>query len=113
MRTSEERIAELHRRMDALKQARALRKYRLTCAAACAAALIITVLTALGISRLPVQVNDPVSGGVTASVFAGNTALGYIVTALIALCLGVLVTVFCFRLKRKTRNGDTDNGRKH
>ena len=113
MRTSEERIEELHLRMDALKQAKAVRRYRLARAAACTAALAVTVLVALGVSLLPVQVNDPVSGSVTASVFAGNTALGYIVTALVALCLGALVTVFCFRLKQRTMNGDTGNGRKH
>ena len=102
MRTSEERIEALHCRMDALKQAKAIRNYHLTCAAACVAALILTVLTALGVSRLPFRANDPVSGSVTASVFAGNTTLGYIVTALIALCLGVLVTIFCFRMKQRT-----------
>ena len=109
MRTSEQRIEELHRRMNALKQAKALRKYRLTCAAACTAALIVTVLIALGVSRFPIQVNNPVSGGVTASVFAGNTALGYIVTALIALCLGILVTVFCFRMKRRMNETEKYN----
>ena len=113
MRTSEERVAEMHRRMDGLKRAKALRRYRLTCAGAGAAALIVTVLLALGVSRLPIQVNDPVSGAVTASAFAGNAALGYIVVALMALCLGVFVTVFCFRLKRRTKDGDTDDGRKY
>lgn len=27
-------------------------------------------------------------------------ALGYVAVALVALCLGVVVTLFCFRLKR-------------
>ena len=106
MRTSEERVAELHRRMDALKQAKALRRYRLTCAAACAAALIVAVLTALGVSRLPIQASETVSGSVTASIFAGHESVGYVVVALVALCLGVLVTVFCFRMKR--RMGETE-----
>ena len=101
MRTSEERIEELHRRMDALKQARALRRYRLICAAACAAALILTVLLALGVSGLPAQSGETVPGSITASVFAGNETAGYVVVALIALCLGVLVTVFCFRIKHR------------
>ena len=113
MRTSEERIEELHRRMNTVKQAKAARKYRLICAAACAAALVLSVLAALGVSRLPVRVISPVSGGVSASVFAGHTALGYIVTALIGLCLGVLATVVCFRLKRRKINEDADHGRKH
>ena len=101
MRTSDERIAELHRRMDAMKQEKALRRYHLACAAVCTAALIVTVLMALGVSRLRVQDNDPVSGSVAASVFAGREAVGYVVVALAALCLGVLVTVFCFRMKRR------------
>lgn len=103
MRTSEQRIKELHCRMDTLRQTKALRKYRLICAAACTAALVITVLMALGVSGLPVQSGETASGGVTASVFAGHEALGYIVTALIALCLGALVTVFCFRLRQRIR----------
>ena len=111
MRTSEQRVAELHHRMDALKQVRALRRYRLTCVAACAAALIVAVLMALGVSRLPIQANDAVSGSAAASFFAEHTALGYIVAALLALCLGVLVTVFCFRLKRRIMDEDTENGR--
>lgn len=101
MRTSEERIEELHRRMDALKQAKALRKYRLTCAAACTVAMIVTVLMALGVSRLPVQSNETAPGSVTASIFAGHEAVGYVVIALVALCLGVLVTIFCFRMKMR------------
>lgn len=101
MRTSEERVEELHRRMDALKQAKALRKYHLTCATACAAALIVTVLMALGVSHLPIRVNNPVSGSIAASVFAGHETVGYVVVALVALCLGVLVTIFCFRMKRR------------
>ena len=101
MRTSEERVAELHRRMGALKQAKAMRRYRLTCAAACAAALILTVLAALDVSRLPVWPDGAASGSVSASIFAGNTALGYVAVALAALCLGALVTVFCFRMKQR------------
>ena len=101
MRTSEERIKELHRRMNALKQANAVRRYRLTCAAACTAALFLTVLTALCVSRLPVQSNHTVSGSAAASTFAENETLGYVAVAIVALCLGMLVTVFCFRMKRR------------
>ncbi len=32
--------------------------------------------------------------------FEERAILGYVVVALVALCLGVLVTLFCFRLKR-------------
>lgn len=110
MRTSEERIAELHHRMNLLKQAKSKRRYRMICTAAYAACLAVTVLLTLGVSRLSVQTNGSVSDSVTGSIFAAHEALGHIVVALIALCLGVLVTVFCFRLKRRMDEKDKNDG---
>ncbi len=34
--------------------------------------------------------------------------LGYILVTVVALCLGVLVTVFCFRLKRRMEDKRDD-----
>lgn len=107
MGTSEERVAELHRRMEAMKQAKARRKFRLACAAAYAACLAVTVLAAVGVSRLPVH-SGAAPDGMTGSVFAGNEALGYIVVGLLALILGAMVTVFCFRLRRRMENKRND-----
>ena len=106
MRTSEERAEELHRRMNALKQASARRRYRGICASACAACLLLAVALALVISRNPVHAPGAVTGGVTASSFADRASLGYVLVAIVALCLGVLVTVFCFRLKRHMDDGE-------
>lgn len=101
MRTSEERIAELHRRMGEMKLARNRRRYVMTCTLAGAVCLVLLVMMAAGISRLPVRENNFVYGGVTASIFGTHEALGYIAVAVVSLCLGVTVTVFCFRMKRK------------
>ena len=101
MRTPEQRVEELHRRMDALKQAKARRKYNAVCASACAACLVLAVALALAVSRMPVKSTDAVKVGVTDSAYADHAALGYVLVAVAALCLGVLVTVFCFRLKRQ------------
>ena len=100
MRTSEERVKALHRRMDAMKRQQARRRYAVTCASAIAACLAVTILLALGVSLVPVQVRGIAVGGATGSVFAGSPALGCIVVALASLVLGALVTVFCFRLRR-------------
>ena len=43
-------------------------------------------------------------------IFEGNEILGYVLVALVALCLGVLLTVFCFRLKKQR---DEKNDREH
>ena len=113
MRTPEERVEELHRRMDALKRAKARRKYYAVCASACAACLILAVALALIVSQIPVNPTDTAAGSVTASVFADHVALGYILVAVVALCLGVLVTVFCFRLKRQMDEREKRDDRKH
>ena len=100
MRTNEERVEELHRRMAALRQEKARRRYRLTCAGACAAGIAAAVLLALGIGQIPPTSSGTVSGGAAGSFFAGSEALTYIAIAVIAFGLGVLVTLFCLRVKR-------------
>ena len=100
MRTPEARVEELHRRMDTLKKAKDRRKYAAVCVSACAACLMAAAALALAVSRMPVKNPDAVISGVTASAFTDHAALGYVLVAVVAFCLGVLVTVFCFRLKR-------------
>ena len=109
MRTSEERIDELHRRMAILQRGKIKRRFRtviLTTSAACIAAV---VCIALYISRISADVPVINQGNITASIFADNNALGYIVVAIIALCLGVLLTIFCFRMKSMADEGAADD----
>ena len=113
MRTSEERVQELHHRMRNMEKARNRRRYQMVCAAACTASLVITVLMALAISQIPVYTTDAVAGGMTASIFTDHASLGYVLVAIVALCLGVLVTVFCFRLKRHMDDKEKSDDRKH
>ena len=111
MRTSEERVEELHRRMDGLRRQKNLRRYRLQCALACAACLVLTTALAFAIAGTAVQAPEVVSAGVSASIFAGHTTLGYVVIALLAFCLGAVFTIFCFRLRKHGEEKDDD--RKH
>ncbi len=106
MRTSEERINELHRRMDALNRQRSRRRYRLQCAVACIACLTITSVLALVVAETSIQSPSSVSEGMTASIFADREALGYVTVALMAFCLGALVTIFCFRLRKHMEEKD-------
>ena len=100
MRTSEERVEELHHRMKSLERERNRRRYTIMCAAALSACLVITVSMAFVISMTTVQSPTAYSGGVSASIFADHGALGYVITALLAFCLGATVTIFCFRLQK-------------
>ncbi|MBR2188397.1 MAG: DUF4179 domain-containing protein [Eubacterium sp.] len=91
MRTSEERVQELHRRMNAMEKAKNRRRYQLMCAAACTTCLAITIAMALVIASLPIQSPGEITGNAAASIFADHASLGYVVVALLAFCLGVLV----------------------
>ena len=84
MRTSEERVQELHRRMNAMEKAKRRHRVQLMCAAACTACLAITIAMALVIASLPIQSPSEITGSAAASIFADNASLGYVVVALLA-----------------------------
>lgn len=108
MRTSEERVQELHRRMNAMEKAKSRRRVRLMCTAVCTASLAVTIAMALIVASLPIQSTGMITGSATASIFADHVSLGYVVIALLAFCLGVLVTVFCFRMKNHRKENQDD-----
>ena len=103
MRTSEERIAAVHRRAAELDRQRSARDVKILQAAAAAASFAFVILLAGMFPRIADQGTDPAAGApetMNASIFSGSAAGGYIVIAVIAFLLGMFVTVFCFRLKR-------------
>lgn len=106
MRTSEARIEELHRRMDALKKERIRRRYMLQCSAAGIACLAIVIVMAFVIAGTAVQSSGAGPGGFSASIFADHATLRYVIVALLAFCLGVLVVIFCFRLRKHMEEKD-------
>ncbi len=110
MRTSEERIEELHRRMKLRRKTNA-RRDRLTGAAAVAACLALALLIAVGVSRGAVQAPAVNADSVAASIFAEHGTLGFVLVALTAFCLGALVTVLCCRLKAHRKEEEQDNDR--
>ena len=108
MRTSDERVAELHRRMEALQHKRERRKLALQCTGAIVACLVLVVAMALVIANTPLQTPAVGAAGFSASMLTGSAALGTVVVAILAFCLGALVTVFCFRLRRHSEEEHHD-----
>ncbi|MBQ1385428.1 MAG: hypothetical protein II510_08205 [Erysipelotrichales bacterium] len=106
MRTSDERISELHKRMDTRRYQKDLRKYRLQSGLMAAGCLAIVIALSFVMSGVSVQNPDALPGGISASIFADHTVLGYVVIALLAFSLGAFVTVFCYRLKRHMEERD-------
>ena len=109
MRTSEERVQELHARMNTLTETKNRRRFILTSAAAFAVCIALTVAMALMISKLPVRIPGESGESAAASIFAEHEALGYVVIALLAFCLGSLVTIFCFRIKKHLEEKQNDD----
>ena len=112
MRTSEECVQELHRRMKARRSMKTRRRYRLIGISSAAACLVLITLVAVGVSRTPVQAPGTASGGAVASILADRASLGFILVGLIAFCLGVLVTILCFRLRKRMEEEDKHDERR-
>ena len=100
MRTSEERVEELHRRMAEMKKKKQHRKMIISTLTVFAACLCLLILEASFISRMPLQTDVQIQESMTASIFASQGMLDHIVTAIIAFCLGIAFTCFCLRLKK-------------
>ena len=111
MRTSEERLDELHRRMDKRTRDKKSRDFMLRSAAVCIAGLAITVACAFLIAKAPYRNPGAAESGIPGSIIATRSVLGYIVIGILAFCLGAMVTIFCFRLRKHLEEKDDD--RKH
>lgn len=104
MHTNEERIRLVHKRTTELKQKKEQKK-RCASDVICMVACLFSVV---GIGAfMPTLMADMSDGGAVhasgvASLIADNTALGYILTGLLAFLLGVCVTVLLYRLRRKS-----------
>ena len=108
MMTSEERVEKLHSRMEALRQEKSRKKYIIQCSAICVVSLLITAGIALLIASVPVLDTSAEPGMISASIFAEHSALGYVFVALLAFCLGALVTILCFRIKKHKEEKSDD-----
>ena len=102
MRTSEEKVEELHRRMKNVKRQRMRRKmmiYSSSVLAACLCVVVSAIMTSKAMNLTNVNAKE----SMTASIFASEGMLGYIVIALIAFTLGIAFTCFCKKLKNMVR----------
>ena len=121
MRSHEERIAEVRRRI-AEKERQKRRKQRrivaITCIAACLAVIFGASFVMSGISR---QMVLGISSGyeTAATILGGGAAPEYIIIGLLSFLLGVCVTILCFRVhlldkeEQAEQRGDRANGIDH
>ena len=120
MRSHEERIAEVRRRI-AEKERQKRRKQRriaaISCIAACLAVIFGASFVMSGISGQ--MVLGISSGYETAATILGGAAPEYIIIGLLSFLLGVCVTILCFRIhlldkeEQAEQRGDRANGIDH
>ena len=104
MRSDEERILEMHNRAEQIKHKNVVVRMRVTSAALVAACIAVIVLTGMAV---PSALSDPQAfgrdSGMSASIFASGSELGFVVIGILAFLLGVAVTIVCYRLKRSRK----------
>ena len=105
MRSNEERVVEVKRRIAEKERKKKLRCSRIAAVSAVAACLVLIVVLSLFMPGIAGQLRP---GGysdyeMVASMFGENGALGYIIIGLLAFFLGVCVTILCFRIRLLNR----------
>ena len=105
MRSHEERVAEVKRRIVAREREKRLRRNRIAMASAAAACLALIVGASVIMPGIAAKIQTGSYSGfeTAASIFQSSAALGYIVIGLLAFLLGVCLTVLCFRLRQMNR----------
>ena len=99
MRTTDERLAAAKRRAEEIKRQERSRRSRIAAVSGAAACFAVIVSLALVMPGITEGFSDTaLGGGMAASIFSGRS-LGYLVVGLLAIALGVCVTVLCVRLR--------------
>ena len=110
MRSNEERIAEVKRRIE--------KRERGICAVA-ASLVLITCLSFFIPDAASRNRNNSYSNyDMAASIFGNSEALGYIAIGLLAFLLGIFITILCFRIRLldgqgrdiEDKKGDREDG---
>ena len=102
MRSHEERVAAVKKRIAEKDQKKRIRRDRMITACSAAACLVLIV----GLSvMMPGVIQDMRAGGyagfgTAASISGDSPAIGYIIIGVLSFLLGVCVTVLCFRVRR-------------
>ena len=110
MRSHEERVAETKRRIAKIELEKRRRRNTITMASAVAACFVLLIGASLAMPGIAASIQTGNYSGLetAASIFHGGAALGYIVIGLLAILLGVCVTVLCFRLRQMSREDEQD-----
>ena len=95
--TTQEAMQEIMRRSEAVS----MKRYRRACQRLSAAAGTLLAALVLVIALLPGKAGSNSAGSVYGSFLLSEAAGGYVLAAVIAFVLGVVVTLYCFSRRNK------------
>lgn len=104
--TTQEAMQEIMRRSEIV----AFRRNRKVCQRLSAAAAVLFAALVLVIVVFPGEAGTGASGSVYGSFLLSKAAGGYVLAAVIAFALGIVVTLFCF--SKKTKPADKKDSEK-
>lgn len=116
MRSNEERVAAVKRRVRQLEAQRRRSRSRIAVLSSAAACLAIIVAAACAMPGVMERLTAGNYAGyeTAASIFGGSTTIGYIVIGLLAFVLGVLVTLLMLQAEGfDRRGGENSDDRDH
>lgn len=106
MRTIDERVAAVERRVKGLEIEKRKKYYNLALLAT-AACLLLIVSIGIKMPRIMEGISrwDYTNNGIMASIFYEGKVLGYVFIGLLSFGLGVCITVLCFHLQPNRKKG--------
>lgn len=120
MRSHEERIAEVKRRIVEKERQKGRQRRQIAAVLGVAACLAVIVGASFAMPVISEQIMQGTSSGfeTAGTILGGGTVPGYIIIGLLAFLLGVCVTILCFRIRRldkeeqaeEDQKGDSVNG---
>lgn len=118
MRSNEERVEAVRRRVAEIERQKRRQKSWIAAVSAVAACLAVII----GLSLFMPGISESLAAGnyanyaTAAGIFTSDAAIGYIIIGLLAFVLGVCVTILCFKLKAFQEQGqetENENDRVH
>ena len=115
MRTTDERVAAVEKRVRELEQQKRQLRCRYIGLSAVAACLVVIVGMGVAMPGIitGLSLRDYSNTGMMASIFYEGKVLGYVLIGLLSFALGICVTILCFLLqpKRQRKKGEHNSDR--
>lgn len=112
MRTTDERVDELRRRVSEKRREKERRGLIVKSTVVFSVCFVFALAAALIVAATPAVAPDDLEEGLSGSIVSDHGALGYIVVAVLSFSLGAFVVALCFRLRKRSEENSCGDDRK-